>query len=136
MDLWRKERIQSVLYKAVKQEDVEMAAKCLKMGAVDVNTRYEPVRSFITRNSNVGVHIRMSKYVYCLIFNFISISKTLCLRNFFKKALFNQKSLLPWSSNINFELMRTFWKKCKIPFCLLLKSCAIPNGILQEFLEL
>ena len=64
MDLWRKERIQSVLYKAVKQEDVEMAAKCLKMGAVDVNTRYEPVRSFITRNSNVGVHIRMSKYVY------------------------------------------------------------------------
>ena len=75
MDLWRKERIQSVLYKAVKQEDVEMAAKCLKMGAVDVNTRYEPVRSFITRNSNVCVHIRMSKYVYCLIFNFISICK-------------------------------------------------------------
>ena len=75
MDLWRKERIQSVLYKAVKQEDVEMAAKCLKMGAVDVNTRYEPVRSFITRNSNVAVRIRMSKYVYCLIFNFISICK-------------------------------------------------------------
>lgn len=101
MDLWRKERIQSVLYKAVKQEDVEMAAKCLKMGAVDVNTRYEPVRSFITRNSNVGVHIRMSKYVYCLIINFISICKTFkhimfeSLRNFFKKALFNQKSLLP-----------------------------------------
>ena len=65
MDLWRKERIQSVLYKAVKQEDVEMAAKCLKMGAVDMNTRYEPVRSFITRNSNVAVRIRMSKYVYC-----------------------------------------------------------------------
>jgi len=43
LDLWRKERIQSVLYKAVKQEDVEMAAKCLKMGAVDVNTRYEPI---------------------------------------------------------------------------------------------
>ena len=57
MDLWRKERIQSVLYKAVKQEDVEMAAKCLKMGAVDVNTRYEPVRSFITRNSNVSVFV-------------------------------------------------------------------------------
>ena len=68
MDLWRKERIQSVLYKAVKQEDVEMAAKCLKMGAVDVNTRYEPVRSFITRNSNVGVHLRMSKYV-CLFYS-------------------------------------------------------------------
>ena len=66
LDLWRKERIQSVLYKAVKQEDVEMAAKCLKMGAVDVNTRYEPVRSFITRNSNVGVHIKMSKYVHIM----------------------------------------------------------------------
>ena len=47
MDLWRKERIQAVLYKAVKQEDVEMAAKCLKMGAVDVNTRYEPVRKIL-----------------------------------------------------------------------------------------
>ena len=49
LDLWRKERIQAILYKAVKQEDVEMAAKCLKMGAVDVNTRYEPVRSFINK---------------------------------------------------------------------------------------
>ena len=47
MNLWKRERLQSVLYKAVKHEDVEMAAKCLKMGAVDVNTRYEPVRSFI-----------------------------------------------------------------------------------------
>ena len=53
MDLWRKERIQAVLYKAVKQEDVEMAAKCLKMGAVDVNTRYEPVRSFILEKQKV-----------------------------------------------------------------------------------
>eukprot|EP00093_Oithona_nana_P012136 12136.XXX_402249_402565_1 [CDS] Oithona nana genome sequencing. len=47
VNLWKRERLQSVLYKAVKHEDVEMAAKCLKMGAVDVNTRYEPVRSFI-----------------------------------------------------------------------------------------
>ena len=49
LDLWRKERIQAVLYKAVKQEDVEMAAKCLKMGAVDVNTRYEPVRDLLSK---------------------------------------------------------------------------------------
>ena len=49
--MWRKERLQSILYKAVKHEDVEMAAKCLKMGTVDVNNRYEPVRarSFIKR---------------------------------------------------------------------------------------
>ena len=53
MNLWKRERLQSVLYKAVKHEDVEMAAKCLKMGAVDVNTRYEPVRSFILEKEKV-----------------------------------------------------------------------------------
>ena len=49
LDLWRKERLQSVLYKAVKHEDVELAAKCLKMGTVDVNTRYEPVRDLLSK---------------------------------------------------------------------------------------
>ena len=41
--IWNRERLQTVLYKAVKHEDVEIAAKCLKLGVVDVNTRYEPV---------------------------------------------------------------------------------------------
>ncbi len=49
LHVWRKERLQSILYKAVKHEDVEMAAKCLKMGTVDVNNRYEPVRDLLSK---------------------------------------------------------------------------------------
>ena len=43
--IWNRERLATVLYKAVKHEDVEIAAKCLKLGIVDVNTRFEPVRN-------------------------------------------------------------------------------------------
>ena len=57
VDLWRRERLQAVLYKAVKHEDVEMAAKCLKMGPVDVNTRYEPVRSFIIQSAYIIIKL-------------------------------------------------------------------------------
>ena len=45
--IWNRERLATVLYKAVKHEDVEIAAKCLRLGIVDVNTRYEPVRNNI-----------------------------------------------------------------------------------------
>ena len=45
--IWNRERLATVLYKAVKHEDVEIAAKCLRLGIVDVNTRYEPVRNIL-----------------------------------------------------------------------------------------
>ena len=60
--IWNRERLQTVLYKAVKHEDVEIAAKCLKLGVVDVNTRYEPVSKMFNLQSDRLVQFLSQKF--------------------------------------------------------------------------